>query len=151
MGTRYSVNESTGVITTAGGISLPTSGGTATDLDYYEEGTHTTTWGGAMSPAVSGDVVFTRNGNIVTLLFPLTTDDTPANATMTMTTVLPARLRPTALLRFSIIRINSGSDGFGRMDIATDGNITIGKNASLAAFDTGAEAGIFPTCISYCI
>ena len=56
-----------GSIYTGSGIFLPTSGGSASSLNYYETGTTSMTFSGPWTADQTGNVKFTRVGNMVTL------------------------------------------------------------------------------------
>lgn len=92
MGSLYGV-DNTGLITTAAGIKLPTAGGTAATLAYYETGVNATfTLSGPWSASRSLTCTFYRIGAIVYMLWP----DLPGTAVSTATTInsnaeIPAR------------------------------------------------------------
>jgi len=74
------------------GIMLPTTGGTATPLGYYEEYDHLTTFTGPnTSPVLT--LKITRIGRLVTVLLPGHWAPSTVSASYNMTTPFPARFR----------------------------------------------------------
>ncbi len=71
MGANCTVNSS-GLITTAQGISLPTTGGTPTTLNYNEQDfTQATTFEGPWGATIySNPLIFSRIGKMVTMQWP---------------------------------------------------------------------------------
>lgn len=68
-GTDYLTLSSAGLATFATGIKLPTSGGTATTLDYYEEWTGTVTLSGGFAANPTGTAYIVRIGTFVYMDF----------------------------------------------------------------------------------
>jgi hypothetical protein len=131
-------NVTFGDLTLTADLRLPTAGGTATDLDYYEEGTHTTTWSGIWASAQSGNFNFTRIGNQVTLHFIDVFSTANTADVISMDTALPDRLKPVADMRGIWLILDNGTRALGRFNIGTNGLINV--DASLAG-DTFAGAG----------
>jgi hypothetical protein len=114
-------------------------------------GTHTTTWGGGFSPAESGNLTYSVLGDKVTLNFPdvLATLGASPN-TITMTTVLPANLRPTANRDYVIRVRNDGTDTIAFMDVQASGAITVYATAAGGNFSgTMGTSGFYATSINY--
>ncbi len=100
--TTDSTSSTTGAIITAGGLGvaksiytgegivLPTSGGTASELNYYQDETVTQTWGGAFTGGGTSNIRFIRTGNSVTLIVP-TLIFAAAGSALTLTATIPAR------------------------------------------------------------
>lgn len=78
-----------------GGITLATSGGTATALNYYEEYTHSTTFTWGSHTTGSFDIKVTRIGKKVSIQLPIIAISSTQNGFITANTALPARFRPT--------------------------------------------------------
>lgn len=79
------------------GLTLPTSGGTASTLNYYEEYSHTTDWSGIWASAqtqaavvkkINGLVIFSVQANVIATANTV--------AVISMDTVLPSRFRPSS-------------------------------------------------------
>jgi len=83
-------------LTLTTGVLLPTTGGTATALAYYEEYNHVTTWSGPIATTAAITCPITRVGRMVTIKIPSvngTGNGTSSN--LSMTTSPPARFCPT--------------------------------------------------------
>lgn len=104
--------SSAGVCTLAGGLNLPTSGGTVTTLNYYEESTQSLTFGWTDNSGTTATVSckFSRIGNQVQLLIPSFSVNC-GNASRTdirNSVAFPARFRPaTRTTNPMVIRINA--------------------------------------------
>ena len=160
-GSTDSISSITGELTCAGGASiakklyvgtgimLPSTGGTASILDYYERATsfpvmfQSTVTGGTTSIV---NILLTRIGNIVQIQIP----DMYINANGGYITnnpgyYLPTRFCPNTMswLDFSIHTINIGSyQDAGTLSINTAGQILIYKSNSNPYFSVGAGSGI---------
>lgn len=75
----------------------------------------------------------------------------PANATLTITGIIPAAYRPAVAQNIPIIVEDNGAVVYGSAQIATNGNVVIGVGAAGAAFSAaGGEGGLVdPVSISY--
>ena len=95
--------------------TFPTSGGTGTALNYYEECPHTTNFqnSGNASNSVSNIAVkLTRIGRMVTMYLPQTQVTlTVSTGTIDMVTAIPSRFRPANDMNLSYRGINAGSNG----------------------------------------
>lgn len=143
---------STGTATFGGSLLLPTTGGTPSNLNYYEEFTFTTTYrygGGAILPNVSSSIV--RIGNIVTFRFP-NLQIAAANATGSITgdTALPSRFRPATTTDLVIAGTDNGSliPIFIEINSIT-GILTIKPLNSAGAFGGGLSTGPQSSGVSY--
>lgn len=117
-----------GLLTLNGGIKLPTTGGTADTLDFYETGSFTANFNTGMNTNTNNYTInFTRLGNIVFLRFP----DMRVSATATSNVwealaAVPARLRPASGLRSSAaLAVNANKTEAGSWFVATDGRLSI--------------------------
>lgn len=149
MGSLYGV-DATGLITTAAGIKLPTTGGTQTTLDYntYEAITFQMT--GAVTPTFDFFVRFSRVGRDVVMEWDGFSKTRNASDYLFTAELVPARFRPvipsgnapswvkritdgTSLTSFSV-----GLIGFG-----PTGNITIGRldQANFSSTYVGIDGG----------
>jgi microcystin-dependent protein len=91
-----------GVKTFNAGISLPTSGGTASNLDYYETGTFPANFNVGLSTNSNVITVsFVRVGKAVTLYIPqlITTATATVATSSTATGTIPTRLLPALIHR----------------------------------------------------
>lgn len=166
--TTDSSSSTTGAVICAGGVGiakklyvgtaiyLPTSGGTASALNYYEEFTHTTSWNGAFSPSsVSGDITLTRVGRMVTAQFPVITGDCTSTNPLWMVTNIPARFRPPSDLwiQSAIVQTAIATLTTGTFYISSTGNwqIYLGINSSFDS--TGSpKVGLAYACsVSYSV
>lgn len=127
------------------GVVLPTTGGTATALTYYEETTHATRWaipGGAFTASQTFRI--TRTGNTVVLNFPQFNATPTANGTYSIETAIPARFRPARDLAF-VIQVRVGSPAaFGLLILTTGGAITFYAGPSGSdVFTSGVLSGLY--------
>jgi hypothetical protein len=139
-----------------GNVVLPTSEGSASNLNYYEEGTHSTNWTGIWASPIAGNIKYVRIGKVVTLTFPEVLGTSVEGATfVTAVTVLPSRLRPTTSATayfIPCILVQDGSSFAGKFAISsstggmaftntTEGDWSLGT--------TGTTEGFRPFSISY--
>lgn len=128
------------------GMLLPTSGATASSLDFYAEQLHTTTWSGPMNPT-SSNLEMVRIGSQVVLH-----SRSVINASFTgiglisMDTVLPASFRPGSDVQIPIVVRSAGTLQGGRLDVSTTGNITIFADFTGSAFTAGNVGFLLWTC-----
>lgn len=129
---------------------LPTVGGTATALNYYETYTHTTNMTGAFS-LTNVDFVLTRVGNMVTMRYPTKNGTLVSSMPEYAVTVLPARFRPATDLLNIILITNNNTYADGSLIIYADGNIYFMYNTPAPApFSTGYcgwSGGAFSWCL----
>ena len=134
------------IFPTAGnGLFLPTTGGTATRLDYYEETTHDTRWvipGGTFTASQTFNIV--RNGKMVVLNIPIFTATPTANGAFVIETAIPTRFRPARESAF-VIQVRNGTPAaFGVCILATTGIITFYAGPSgTNVFTSGTLSGLY--------
>jgi hypothetical protein len=141
-----------------GGIQLPTVGGTAASLTYYEESTTITMtltgpWGATTSTL---PVTLSRVGNIVTMTWG---DSSPtsrvATSTSTITTstgtAIPARFLPAGSASFYVMPVinflGSNTGSFGSFFFSS--GVMIITSAINAQFTTGNNVGVIGSSISW--
>lgn len=137
----------TGIKTFETSVKLASAGGTASELNYYEENTHVSTFtfdgSGGTSSSITIQVI--RIGSLVTLAIPFVTATTGTNsAALNSNTVLLSRWRPIRNTTFTIPVMNNGAvvaDGTGMMRITTAGLITFYRNNLDNFFTNSATAG----------
>ncbi len=144
-----SVNS--GQVTISSGLLLPTSGGTAANLNHYEELTTTLTFSGiwASNQSVTGRIV--RNGKLVTVMIPtlLATANTSARIDLTVGTALAVRFRP-ALVTYFVVRIASNSVyTSGLLAVGTDGLMQIYATVAGGNFTGAGTGGLDATSVSF--
>lgn len=133
-----SSSSSTGSLITTGGIGcgkklyvgdalfLPTTGGTATGLNYYEVYSHSTTWSGIWASPILGGVTITKVNNWVMLNGVAIIGTATTASFITMDTALPARFCPANDNYIqAIVRNNGASSNTGTIEILTTGVIKI--------------------------
>lgn len=109
----------------ATGIKLPTTGGTASALGYYEEGTFDLTFAGFTVPPTL-TVSFTRCGNVVTLKIPAYQGANPGAIASSSPTAIPSRLRA-PIVQFLYTRVEDlGALTNGMFEVGTDGVVQVG-------------------------
>ena len=105
---------------TVASLEVPTTGGTAASLVYYEEYDHTTTYSGIWAAPVSGiHTWLTRTNEMVNLSICSNAAAYATTATfVTMDTVIPARFRPqNDVTMMIVVRDNGGSYNLGSIYI----------------------------------
>ncbi len=140
-----------GNLTLYSGVLLPTSGGTATLLNYYEELTYSMTFTGiwAANQTVSARIV--RNGKLVVIMFPsvLATANAAASITTAAGSELPARFRPFQNINMYTRVLSGGASGAGYFVVTTAGAIDVSASLTGAAFASSGNGGFVQTVISY--
>lgn len=147
-------NTTPGISTTIGVNGFKFANATASyvpaPLNYYENGTLTNSWSGAI-PTTSGNIRYIRTGNMVTLCFNQIT--VTATSTAPITNVgfeLPARLCPQFPVNVTIQALSNGSWVGGQLRIATSGSITVFASwGAGASFITGFPASFTNQGITY--
>jgi len=146
-----------GVLCKDSGIKVLTTGGTASQLDYYEYLGHTTNWtGGEWNGDQSGNCRLERTGFRVSIFIPQTLAigqvAQPAD-NISMITAIPSRFRPSTTQYFSIIVMNTGTLVFGSAIVYTTGLIDIGVGATTGSFtaDGANNNGFYATTITWII
>lgn len=142
-----------GKVTTTTGIALPTSGGTPTDLIYYEEYSNTTFTFGASPWASPIDVILriTRTNETVVMRLALASAAATTSDFISSTDTIPTQFRPLADSWTALIVTNNGVFETGRAKITTGGIIQIFSGQNDGNFDTPSTAGWSTSTITYFI
>ena len=156
--TVYSANpqmtlDRDGNLAVTGGLKLPTTGGTASSLNHYEEFSFTTNFGGCASyPGVNVKLV--RVGRLVTMSV---TSYTNFLATSTgyfvSMTAIPSQFRPTfeQHQRIGIYRTAPGDEqSTGAVSMTSAGIISVGTD-KYYGFTAGTYGGFAPFGMSWVI
>lgn len=111
-------------------ISLPTSGGTATNLNYYEEYSSLFTFSGPWPSTYSRNVTITRIGRIVILKIDALIQTQNIDTIISMSGNLPTRFIPQAsvdsgLSDFQVTMIDNANFINGNLRISATGGIQI--------------------------
>jgi hypothetical protein len=139
-------------ITSTIGLKLPTSGGTATALNYYEEATTSI----ALAPSIGGAYVYNGNvyiiriGKLVTIRIPFFTGNALGGYMIAAAASgIPVRFRPSSNAVFAIpIMMSNGTSGInqnypGQLVIASTGEIRIYSSCGgTGTFTSGAGSGL---------
>jgi hypothetical protein len=125
-----------------GGITLPTTGGTPANLNYYESNTTTLTFSGAI-PSTAVTVAYNVIGNVVSIKIKNFLATTTSSNVIT-STALPVSCRPPLQnLRFPVIVTQNGLFYNGSCIINTSGTITLYTTAGGGVFTSGlANSGL---------
>jgi hypothetical protein len=140
-----------GVKTFNDGVLLATSGGTPTNLNYYEEFDYTNTWSGPWASPQNGTLRVIRIGKLVTLFFPGVSFTGTVAAVITWDGTLNVRHRPAATV-YGPASISNNLGAFsstGRVGIQSGGTIAIGANNLGGAFSGTGSNGIINFSTSY--
>jgi hypothetical protein len=128
-----------------GGLVLPTSGGTASNLNYYEEASHISKWN-IPGGSTTADQIFriTRCGNVVVINFPAFNATPTANGFFTSQTAVPARFRPVRDSAFPIQVRDGAPAKFGVCIMSTAGVISFYAGPSGSdVFASGTLSGLY--------
>lgn len=122
------------------GLTLPTSGGTASVLNYYEEFDTTLATAGAIVSNIN--VHFIRIGKHVTFQWEDLVTGSAANATLTFN--LPdARFFPVANMNEGAIGQDNAASAELTMSIQSTGQVSVGVGITSAAFTGAAAAALY--------
>ena len=145
----------TGLVQITDGLVLPTTGGTASSLDYYEEGTYTTTFSGPISILTPQTIKFVRVGSMVTIEQPeISAPGINASQRILGDTNAPESIRPSSDVSFVTRDVNNnGPLEFGIWTMTTLGTILIGRTFLNAAFSAGVGTFqvIIPRTFTYSV
>lgn len=143
-------NTYSGTATFSSGVLLPTTGGTPATLNYYEEGTHSTTLTGIWAAPIGPTTVTVRRvGKVVTLQFTQLSSAANTASSITFTTLLPAKWRPTTDVNDKLYIIDNTTQKFGLINITASGAVTIYTTPALANFAGSGTSGILPCVVTY--
>ncbi len=165
-GTTDSSSTATGAIVTAGGlgvaktiytgtgISLPTSGGTATTLAYYQESTQSNTATGIWALGQALTLTFTRIGRIVTLIIPAVSSTSNTASTITFSTAIPTQYRPANAIYVPFAVIDNGVNKNGSLQISSASviqiaNVALATGNTFSAFTGSGSSGFQAQGVSY--
>ena len=134
--------------TVNGGLLLPSSGATASALNFYATTTFTFAWtpNGSGSTASSNvTAVLTRIGNLVSLTIPASADAVPAGTTEYLSySSLPAWARPSTTRSAGgafPVRDNSTYAYTGTIEVNSSGVVYLFRDQASTAFTNAAGAG----------
>jgi len=116
------------------GIYLPTSGGTAAQLDYYAKTTHSTTLTGVWASDQNIAFYLQRIDGFVDMTWHNVYTTANTAAVITVVDALPVGFRPAADAYFTICTISSGANQVGTMKITSAGVITIYNGTTFGNF-----------------
>lgn len=102
-------------------LLLPTSGGTPTSLDYYEDYSYSATFSGIWASSQTVTVRIVRVGKLVTMQFPYLNVAATTAAGINMDTAIPARFRPAVDQMFTIDVFNNSARVFANLFTNTSG------------------------------
>jgi hypothetical protein len=133
------------------GATFPTTGGTATQLNYYENTTHSTTFTTAGVTSASQTLQLTRIGNKIIIRIPALTIAIAGPGTCVSNTALPTRYRPAAIVQWAEVVQDVGVNVYGRFQITTGGIFNIGVGAAGGNFAIGNSGWQSSIQLSYTI
>jgi hypothetical protein len=126
------------------GLLLPTSGGTPTTLNYYEEATTLI----ALAPSIGGAYVYNGNvyliriGKLVTLRIPAFTGNAQGGYMVAAAASgIPVRFRPLSNVVYAIpIMISNGTSGINQ---SNPGQLVIVSTGEIRIYSSCSGSGIF--------
>jgi hypothetical protein len=134
-----------------GALYLPTSGGTAAGLDYYEELAYTPNCAGPMTTTFTS--AFIRAGKQVTLSWAQCSGTSSTSCNISMSSNIPSRMAPASTIYKTILVSDSGTMYVGQLAITTTqlniwkvyGSTTITDNM----FSGSGTVIIYASSVSY--
>lgn len=144
---------STGAFTTNSGILLPTGGGSATLLDYYEEVTFNSVLAGNLgtaSPTMLGKII--RIGKHVTYSFETTTGLSSSVAAIAWVSTIPSRFIP-ATDKYFVVMVQDGASFNPGLIFITGvtGVVVAYSDTQTASFSSGTTCGVYGSAISWTV
>jgi hypothetical protein len=142
-------------LTTVGDIKMPTSGGTAAGLNYYEEYSANLSFSGS-SFTGSQNVAckINRVGKVITFTLSSLTVAASGTATAYLTAAgaVPSRLVPAYTLQMPLRVMDNSASQLGLILIQTDGTVAIyfGIDGTTVNTNSG-NCGHYPFSVSYCL
>lgn len=131
------------------GITLPTSGGTASLLNYYEATTHITSFTAGVATIASLTIQIERIGNEVTMRIPSGTATFTSGNVFTSASALPTRFRPTQVMQWPQIVTDNNLPILGRIQLTTGGSLLVAASVSGGNFSAGTIGWPASLCITY--
>jgi hypothetical protein len=133
-----------------GGVYLKTTGGTASELNYYETVDETIELSGIWAANRTVSAKFTRVGSIVTLHVPGTSATATTASTITNNGAFSSRFRPATSVYGTVIVTDNGVDKQGCISIIDDGSIYIsGGDSPSTNFAGAGTSGVLGFSFSY--
>lgn len=134
-----------------GGIQLPTTSGTKTTLNYYEEGVFSTAFSGAHTTDIIA-IRIVRIGNRVSLYMPVNgIQAASASANLSATVPLPMKWRPSAWVHCVIFGQNAGADTILQATADNTGLFRIAPYQTPQVFSSSGQCGWFEFEMSWMV
>jgi len=135
-------------LTTEGNVYLPTSGGTPSSLNYYEEAPFSYAVGGALvSLNLTG--TFARINGLVVMNFTALSGSSAGAYTLFMAAAsVPVRFRPSVDVYAGCYIMSNSAVTIGTVKIQSDGAIVFYSGAS-SNFSASGNAGVYKCSITY--
>ncbi len=113
------------------GLTLPSSGATSSNLDFYTQGSHATDWTGIWAADITEAILFTRVGDMVTVRISIALANATIGATITNTVAIPAYLRPTSNVDWiALVENDSATIASGLISLSTAGFFVVSATIS---------------------
>lgn len=138
----------------AGGIYVPTTGGSPAAITYYEEYTDVLTLEGVLAGQNTVTVRLSRMNNIVTMEITGITGARDASAAGKFTNIpgheLPEAFRPVSDSKFRLMRVyNRNRWAWGMIEIKTTGDVVIYPTQRGGNFSRSGNAGFSNNTVSW--
>ncbi len=137
-----------GRITTGGGVSFLTSGGTAGVLNHYESTSHNTTFTGPYTTSTL-TLNLERIGNEVSCRIPNITASSGLTTALTASVAIPSSYRPSLNMSQLVFGASGGSDVTVRAQILTSGVISFAPFTG--GFAIGSTGSVSPTTLTWLV
>lgn len=147
------IQDPTGFSITSGSMYLPTTGGTAAGLNFYETNSNTYQMTGIWASPQTVTIDLTRIGNLVTFCLQTNAIASATTAGMiSLVSYIPSRFAPLAQFYSSVLIKNNNTLSVGQVIIGPS-NLEV-QTASLTNFSglsTFGPSGVFAFSVSYVV
>jgi hypothetical protein len=138
-------------INSGANILLPTAGGTAANLNYYEEYSSAANATGPFSSGQATTLYIFRIGSICKCMITGLTASATSSTTISISVTIPSRLRPIIGLNMPINVFNNSANVFGSIGITTGGVITIYAGSGTGNFTGSGTAGFLGISVDWVV
>lgn len=114
-------------------LFFPTTGGTPTSFNYFEEADHITTFSGVWADPQSATIKIRKVNALTFISIPEILVNATTSALLVSDVALPTRFRPSASRFMTIVVRDNGADVYGILDVRNDGILRIHKSINFSS------------------